>query len=924
LQRSRSIRRSGAGRRRAQGLPILVVVAAAACGFATSAAAHGFGQRYDLPLPLSLYLFGTAAAVVFSFVVAGLFVRQPFPAHSYPRVNLLAFSVGRLLAGPVGGGLLRVVALGLFFLTIAAGFFGDQNPFRNIVPTLVWVIFWVGVTFISAFLGDIWSLINPWRMLFEWGERIGTLAARREHSAFALPYPKALGVWPAVILLLAFSWTELVFPSPAVPRNIAWLAVGYSILTWFGMFLFGREIWLRHGEVFTVFFGLFARFAPTEVRVRDPRVCERCALDCRDGHGECIGCCDCFRRAEPHAREWALRPFAAGLLGGDPASSSMVAFVLLVLATVLYDGFLATPEWTQVEGALSGLLPVPGWLDPLAIRTLGLVGFWALFLGAFVAICALMSAAARGPLSARGMARNFAFTLVPIAIGYHMAHYLTFLLIQGQYIVPLASDPLGFGWDLFGTAGYRVDIAVVGARFSWYAAVTAIVLGHITAVYLAHARAINLLAPRSAALRSEVPLTGLMVVYTFISLSILAEPIVERRAPAQPTMSAAIAVPPDAVLPEPGSGRLASAGAEKFARLKLMYRLLGSAFHDGTHITPADLLYAYMFAFRWGARSEAEAAHYDPAIDAATAPMRNRLAGIRIVGTDTKSKSFRVGDFEYVRELFIVEVFAEMPPGDPEQDAAVAPPWSTLPWHLVVLMEEAVNRGWAAFSQDEARRRGVEWLDLARSEVMNGRLIALVETFERDGYRPETLRSLVSVDEARKRWAALASFYREHGHFLVTNGPYQLKRWSAESATLEVFRDLSYPLGVGSFDAYAIPRRGFITKVERQNDRLRLSADIETVMKFQRSYRLVREPLPAVAAEVRRRAAPECRYVVIDSDGRVAAAGAVPPAEDWTFPLDLRGRLPAGRYTVFAQVVVNGNAMNVDVEPIPVVITSGP
>ena len=919
---SRSIR-SSTRRRRLRRLAILVAIAAAACSCATPADAHGFGQRYDLPLPLSLYLFGAAAAVVFSFVVAGLFVRQPFPLHRYPRINLLPFSAGRWLASPAVGLFFKLLGLGFFILTITAGFFGDQNPFRNIAPTLVWVIWWVGLTFVSAFVGDTWSLLNPWRTVFEWAERLAAFGGRREHPRRAFRYPKALGVWPAVALLLAFSWTELVFPSPAVPRNIAWLAIGYSLLTWAGMLAFGRETWLRRGEVFTVLFGLFARFAPTEVRVRDPHVCERCALDCRDANGECIGCCDCFRRADPQAREWALRPFAAGLLGGEAASNSMVAFVLLVLSTVLYDGFLVTPEWTQLETALSGLLPVPGWLDPLALRTLGLIGFWGLFLGAYVAICVLMSAAARDRLSTWDMAQNFAFTLVPIAIGYHMAHYLTFLLIQGQYIVPLASDPFGFGWDLFATAGYRVDIGVVGARFAWYAAVTAILLGHIAAVYLAHAKAINLLAQRSAALRSEVPLTALMVVYTFVSLSILAEPIVQRRAPAQPTMSAAVAIPEDAVLPQPGSGRLAPVAGEKFARVKLTYRLLGSAFHDGTRTTPADLLYPYIFAFRWSARGEPEGGHYDSAIDAATAVVRNRLAGIRFAGTDTKSKSFRVGDFDYVRELFIVEVFADLPPGDPEQDAAVAPPWSTLPWHLIVLMEEAVGRGWAAFSQEEARRRGIEWLDLARSEKMNARLMALVETFERDGYRPETLRSLVSVEEARKRWAALAAFFRQHGHFLVTNGPYQLKRWSAESATLEVFRDLSYPLGVGSFDAYAVPRRGYITKVERENDGLRLSADIETVMKFQRSYRLVREPLPAVAAEVRRRAAPQCRYVVIDGDGRVATAGAIAPSEDWTFRVDLRGRLPAGRYTVHAQVTVNGNAMNVEIERIPIVISPG-
>src|ERR1700732_924653 len=96
------------------------------------------------------------------------------------------------------------------------------------------------------------------------------------------------------------------------------------------------------------------------------------------------------RRADARVREWALRPFAAGLLGGNPASNSMVAFVLLVLATVLYDGFLATPEGTQVERAVTGLSPVPAWLDPLAIRTVWLIGFWALFLGAYMEVCVLM------------------------------------------------------------------------------------------------------------------------------------------------------------------------------------------------------------------------------------------------------------------------------------------------------------------------------------------------------------------------------------------------------------------------------------------------------------------------------------------------------------------------------------------------------
>src|SRR5215471_959816 len=894
---SRSIRGSQVVRLDRAKRPVVGLCAAiaGACAFAASARAHGFGQRYDLPLPLSLYLFGTAAAVVLSFVVVGLFTRHSPGARGYPRIDLLAHPVDRWLAHPVLLASLKLITAGVFVSTVTAGFCGNQDPYRNIAPTLVWIIWWVGLAIFSAFVGDLWALINPWRSLFDWADWAYRALSGRTSLALRLPYPEALGVWPAVGLLLAVSWTELVFPSPAVPANISRLALAYSLLTWGGMVLFGSEIWAARGEVFAVFFGLFARLAPTEPLIRK----------------------------QSGASGLALRPFAAGLLASTPASASMVAFVLLVLSSVLFDGLLTTPEWARAEQQLLGLMPGLGELASVVVRTIGLVAFWMVFLTAYLAVSTIMSASA-GHRSPRDIARSFALTLVPIAIAYHLAHYLTYLLTQGQYVVPLASDPFGYGWDLLGTAGYRVNIAVVGARFAWYAAVTSIVVGHIIAVYLADVRAHQIFGSRRAALRSQVPLTALMVAYTFVSLSILSEPIVERRAPAQPTVArAVIAIPEDALVPEPGTGRLQPAGPGRSARLKLTYRALGSAFHDGTQMTPADLLYAYMFAYRWGDSGDAEA-HHDPEVAAATAPLRKRLVAVRVAGVDTASKSFRVADVNFIRELFAIDVYLDIPPEDPEQDAVFAPPWSTLPWHLTVLMEEAVGRGWAAFSQTEAMRRGVEWLDLVRSDGLKTRLAALVDEFEQHAFRPAILQSLVSAEEARKRWAALSAFYRSHGHFLVTIGPYQLKSWSGKSVSVEAFRDLSYPLGVGSYDTYAIPRRGYVTKVEREKGGLRLSADIEIVMKFMRDYQIVRQPMGLVDATVRKRAAPECRYVVVDSGGRVALAGVSIPAEDLTFSIKLDGRLPAGRYTVMAEIIINGNAVNSEIRRIPAIIGATP
>jgi len=199
-------------------LRALAAALAAAC-LATPAAAHGFGQRYDLPIPLSFYLVGAAAAVVVSFLIVGLFVREAPRVHSYPRIDLIAAPLGRWLASPSLALALKSLALAGFIITILAGFRGDQNPYRNIAPTMVWTIAWVGLAYVCAFVGNLWAVINPWRTIFESIETIHRGISGRPEFGLRLPYPAALGVWPAFILLLAFSWIELVYPNPAVPLS---------------------------------------------------------------------------------------------------------------------------------------------------------------------------------------------------------------------------------------------------------------------------------------------------------------------------------------------------------------------------------------------------------------------------------------------------------------------------------------------------------------------------------------------------------------------------------------------------------------------------------------------------------------------------------------------------------------------------------
>ena len=468
-------------------------LACATLALSGAAAAHGFGTRYDLPIPLSLYVTGAGLVVLLSFVALSCGVRSSTQSSVHAMVH------GSRWRGVLP--LTRSIGLLIYLLVIVAGLLGVQAPFKNIVPVLVWAIWWVGLTYVSAFLGDVWVLMNPLDTLFRWGARIARRSRARTETGL-VPYPEGLGVWPGVLLFLGFTWMEIVWDESDRPAYIAGALLAYSALTWIGMILFGRRTWLHHGEVFTLVFGLLARFAPVDVRVHDlPNGRDTLAL--------------------------ALRPYATGLLRDAPLDRSQVALVMVLLSAVSFDGFVETPVWAAIAGWAS---------NPVLLKTASLITAPCLFLGIFILVCRLtletagaIAIGGQACASAWRVAGLFASTLVPIAIAYHLAHYLSFLEMAGQYLVPLVSDPLGRGWDLFGTVNYFVRPGWIDARVVWNVSVAAIVTGHVAAVYLAHRQALQEFTERRAAVRSQYPMLALMVGYTMLSLWIIAQPIVTSR-----------------------------------------------------------------------------------------------------------------------------------------------------------------------------------------------------------------------------------------------------------------------------------------------------------------------------------------------------------------------------------------------------------
>lgn len=462
--------------------------AAFACQPAT-AWAHAFGERYDLPAPLGFFVAGAAAAVALSFVVAAVFMRR---VPREPRGEGIVVPVAPLL--PALRVACQVLSVLLLCMVVIAGLYGTRNPEMNLAPVLVWIVWWVGVSFTVACIGNVWAALDPWRALFG---AMDTLARRLGFASgisLGRPYPQALGAWPAVMLLLLFVWLEVVYPQAAVPSHVAWMALAWSAITLAGMVWFGAAAWRGNADVFAIYFGTLSRFAPIDLA--------------SDG------------------RNIVLRAPGRGLITAGAASPGMVAFVLAMLATVMFDGLLGTQAMALAHAALADRVTLHPLAGGYVLGTAGLIGMWLAFLAAYLLACRAMAGLIRDR-SASAIARRFVLTLVPIAIAYSVAHYFHYLVVQGQLIVPLLSDPLGRRWDLFGTALYFPDIGLLDARFIWYLAITSIVAGHVISIWLAHRLALREFGARGTAVAASVPLTVLMVIYTVISLLVIADPLVQ-------------------------------------------------------------------------------------------------------------------------------------------------------------------------------------------------------------------------------------------------------------------------------------------------------------------------------------------------------------------------------------------------------------
>lgn len=486
-------------------------------------------------IPLWLFLTGMALVIVVSFVAIEW--RGPRPSEGR-RLNLIRNKhVYRrmrsrwLQAGPQ---LAMVAILGLL---IYAGLFGSSV--RNVTPIAVWTLWWGGLIFAVLVLGSAWCFVCPWDGLANLASRLRA-ATRVETLSLSLPYPRALAnMYPAIGLFVLLTWLELGYGVTTDPRSTAYMGLGMAGAAVIAALLWDGKKFCAHMCPVGRICGIYSNFSPIEIRARNPRTCQVCTTeDCLHGNANgyacptgislktiehstmCTACTECIKSCDKHNVALNLRPFGADLQKAALPKTDEAWLALMLLSLTLFHGLSMTPAWENYAPGGQSLLK---WLGltlgtpKIASFSLAMVVAVLAPIGLYALCCKLAARWAGDGVPTRTLFVAYAYSLLPIALFYHLAHNLMHLLMEGGGVVPLLSDPLGDGSDYLGTATTHVG-SLVSDHALWLMQVGLVVIGHIYGIVVAHRIGHRVHADARAARRSLIPIPAVMVAISICGL----------------------------------------------------------------------------------------------------------------------------------------------------------------------------------------------------------------------------------------------------------------------------------------------------------------------------------------------------------------------------------------------------------------------
>lgn len=453
---------------------------------ATEAQAHSSAGGIVMLLPTGHVIVSGAVTVAATFILTSL-----LPDRFATSLHRSVLHFPEMTAIPVS----FVSLLSFFFLVfmVSTGLFGNADPALNPLPHFIWSVFWVLLILLHGLLGQLWRAFNPWT---------GPLAlARRAFSTSVgnrplIMLPERMGYGLAILQFFAFAWFELVDLSPEDPKRLATVVALYWTVNFVGMIVCGEGPWKQRAEPFSILLDLIARLAPLNWERTTP------------GRGRIVF-------------GWP----GHGLFPASPLPASGVIFVLLVLSTLSFDGISSTFFWFGELGL--NPLDFQGRSTVMVSSTLGLMTCFAVFVLVYFAIVWMGSrlAGVAGSLPVAGL---LIFSILPISLSFQFAHYLTLAMVGLQDFAVAISDPFSLGQDWFGTANLRVTTSFLNdfdsVAIIFAAQATAVTIGHVFAVLLGHVMIVDLIEDRRRKVRLEVPLAGLMVLFTIFGLWLLSTP----------------------------------------------------------------------------------------------------------------------------------------------------------------------------------------------------------------------------------------------------------------------------------------------------------------------------------------------------------------------------------------------------------------
>lgn len=439
--------------------------------------------------------------------------------------------------------LVQSASIFFFMLVIAAGLIGNDK--HNIGPVITWTWWWVLLIFLAMGFGKVFCMICPWEGISSMVTSL-SFRSRVKKLGFDLPWPKwARNIFPAIIFFIILTWFEL---GRDITRSAMWtsilglIMVGMAVLS---AIVFEKRSFCRYGCLVGRISGLYSLFAPLELRAASAQVCRDChTKECYTGteastacptflfpsklreNSYCTLCTECVRSCPHDNLEINFRPIATDLKNKTHFQwdESVLAVVLLSLTS--FHGLTMTPHWTHWNGVIRadtglGASTVFTALMGLMIL-LPIALFWG---GAKIA----RTLAGETNVTAPEIFKAFSYSLIPIALFYHLAHNCMHFFMEAQHIVPLLSDPFGFAWNLFGTAGKHYP-PLLSLGTIWYLQIICVVIGHLYGVVMANRFSHRLFGDSPAAFRSLIPLIFTMILYSSLSIWLIMQPMDMRSA----------------------------------------------------------------------------------------------------------------------------------------------------------------------------------------------------------------------------------------------------------------------------------------------------------------------------------------------------------------------------------------------------------